>query len=590
MSTNRTDRGEHYDVLVVGSGFGGSVAALRLTQKGYRVGVLEAGRRFADEDFAATSWDLKKFLWAPALGLKGIQRIHLLRDVLILAGAGVGGGSLNYANTLYRPRSDAFYADPQWAHLTDWRAELAPHYDVAERMLGVVTNPTTTPVDELYREVAQEMGVGETFRLAPVGVFFGRAGAKEPGVEVQDPYFGGHGPRRTGCLECGECMVGCRHGAKNTLVKNYLWFAERGGAQIHPETTVTRIRPRPEGGYAVTTAPTGSRLARRRTFTADQVVLAAGAWGTQHLLHRLKRDGDLPHLSDRLGELTRTNSEALLGALRPSATVGPDLTRGVAITSSFHPDADTHVEPVRYGVGQNAMGLLTSPYLVDGAAPDVDGVVPAATTRGRLRRAAAFLRALTTEPRAMVGQVTGLRTWSQRTSIALVMQTIDNSITVRAGRGLLGGYRLTSGPGHGRPNPTWIPVAHDAVRLLAAKLGGRPGGSVGDIVDIPMTAHFLGGCVIGDSARTGVVDPYHRVHGHPGLHVVDGSTVSANLGVNPSLTITAQAERAMSMWPRRGERDERPGPGTAYRPVGTGPAPVPGTDLPWPAPVSHPQG
>lgn len=566
----------HYDVLVVGSGFGGSVAALRLTQKGYRVGVLEAGRRFADDDFAATSWDLRNFLWAPALGLKGIQRIHLLKDVLVLAGAGVGGGSLNYANTLYHPSSDAFYRDPQWAHITDWRAELAPHYAVAERMLGVIINPSTSPVDELYRAVAEEMGVGGTFRPAPVGVYFGRDGVKEPGVEVDDPYFGGQGPRRTGCLECGECMVGCRYGAKNTLVKNYLWFAERGGARIHPETTVTRVRPRSDGGYAVTTVRSGRRFGGRRTYTADQVVLAAGAWGTQHLLHRLKRDGDLPHLSDRLGALTRTNSEALLGAARPSGAEGPDLTRGVAITSSFHPDPDTHVEPVRYGIGQNAMALLTVPYLVDGAAPDADGVVPTATTLGRLRRATRFLRAAAKEPRALVAHVAGLGSWSERTSIALVMQTIDNSITVRAGRGLLGRYRLTSGPGHGRPNPTWIPVAHDAARRLAARLGGSPGGSIGDVLDIPMTAHFLGGCVIGESADTGVVDPYHRVHGHPGLHVVDGSTVSANLGVNPSLTITAQAERAMSMWPRRGAPDQRPAPGAAYRPVGAGPARVPG--------------
>lgn len=575
--------GLHHDVLVVGSGFGGSVAALRLAEKGYRVAVLEAGRRFADEDFAATSWDLRRFLWAPALGLKGIQRIHLLRDVLVLAGAGVGGGSLNYANTLYRPQADAFYRDPQWAAITDWREELAPHYDVAERMLGVVTNPQATPVDEVYRAVAQEMGVGDSFRLAPVGVLFGRDGRKEPGVEVGDPYFGGEGPRRRGCIECGECMVGCRFNAKNTLVKNYLWFAEREGATIHAETTVTRVRPLPAGGYAVSTARSGTWLARapwrrgsRATWTADHVVLAAGTWGTQHLLHRMRRDGDLPGLSDRLGQLTRTNSEALLGAMRAPGVTGPDLTRGVAITSSFHPDPDTHVEPVRYGVGQNAMGLLTSPYLVDGAAPGQDGVVPAATGRGRLRRALGWLRAAAREPRELMAMVRGLPTWSERTSIALVMQTLDNSITVRAGRGLLGRYRLTSGPGHGRPNPTWIPVAHDAVRRVAHRLGGRAGGSIGDIVDVPMTAHFLGGCVIGDSPQSGVVDPYHRVYGHPGLHVVDGAAISANLGVNPALTITAQAERAMSMWPEKGQADERPTTGAAYRRMPGRPGRVPG--------------
>lgn len=554
----------HTDVIVVGSGFGGSVAALRLREKGYAVTVLEAGRRFADADFAATSWDLRRFLWLPALGLRGIQRIHLLKDVLILAGAGVGGGSLNYANTLYRPQSDAFYDDPQWAGIADWRAELASHYDTAERMLGVVTNPTMTAADELYRSVAQEMGVGHTFRLAPVGVFFGRDGRQEPGVEVEDPYFGGEGPRRTGCLECGECMVGCRFGAKNTLVKNYLWFAERLGARIVADTTVTRIRPRPEGGYAVTTVPSGPPLVRwlggrpgrplrrPRTLTADHVVLAAGAWGTQHLLHRLKRDGDLPHLSDRLGVLTRTNSEALLGAMRPATAAGPDFTRGVAITSSFHPDEQTHIEPVRYGRGQNAMGLLSTPYLVDGAADPARG--------SRLRRAAGWVRTAARDPRHLVDHVRTLDRWSERTTIALVMQSLDNSITVRAGRGLFG-YRLTSGPGHGEPNPTWIPVAHDAVRRIARRVGGRAGGGVGDIVNIPMTAHFIGGCVIGETARTGVVDPYHRVHGHPGLHIVDGSTISANLGVNPSLTITAQAERAMSLWPRKGEPDQRPEPG-----------------------------
>ncbi|MFB9733164.1 FAD-dependent oxidoreductase [Ornithinimicrobium kibberense] len=555
---------EHTDVLVVGSGFGGSVAALRLREKGYAVTVLEAGRRFADEDFAATSWDLRRFLWAPALGLRGIQRIHLLRDVLVLAGAGVGGGSLNYANTLYRPRSDAFFRDPQWAHVTDWRAELDPHYDTAERMLGVVTNPTVTPVDALYRRVAEEMGVGESFRAAPVGVFFGRDGALEPGVEVDDPYFGGAGPRRRGCLECGECMVGCRHGAKNTLVKNYLFLAERLGARIVPDTTVTRIRPRPQGGYVVTTVPTGTRLTRlrpgaRHTRTADHVVLAAGTWGTQHLLHRLRRDGDLPHLSDRLGELTRTNSEALLGATRPRDAAGPDLTRGVAITSSFHPDEHTHVEPCRYGRGQNAMGLLSTPFLADGDPdPGTSG------TAARVRRAGRWLRAAAADPGGLVDHVLGLSRWSERTTIALVMQTLDNSITVRAGRGPLGRYRLTSGRGHGAPSPTWIPVAHEAVRRMARHLSGRPGSAVGDVLNVPMTEHFLGGCVIGDSPATGVVDPYHRVHGHPGLHVVDGSTISANLGVNPSLTITAQAERAMAMWPCRGEPDPRPTPGQGY--------------------------
>ena len=343
----------HYDVLVVGSGFGGSVTALRLTEKGYRVGVLEAGRRFADEDFAKTSWDLSKFVWAPKLGCMGIQRIHVLPDILVLAGAGVGGGSLNYANTLYEPKSDSFYRDRQWSHITDWRSELAPFYDQAKRMLGVVRNPTMTPSDEVIKQVADEMGVGETFALTPVGVFFGRDGAKEPGVEVDDPHFGGAGPARRGCIECGECMTGCRHGAKNTLVKNYLHLAEKAGAQVHPERTVTSVRPRDGGGYAVDTVRTGAwrAAATRRTYTADQVVLAAGTWGTQQLLHRLKATGLLPRVSDRLGVLTRTNSEALGGPRRAGATA----TRSTSPGASPSPPRSTRMSsptPSRCGTAR----------------------------------------------------------------------------------------------------------------------------------------------------------------------------------------------------------------------------------------------
>jgi cholesterol oxidase len=553
MSARPTTAGGHYDVLVIGSGFGGSVAALRLIEKGYSVGVLEAGRRWADADFAATSWDLKRFLWAPRLGLTGVQRIHALPDVVVLAGAGVGGGSLNYANTLYEPQSPAFYDDPQWAHITDWRAELAPYYDQARRMLGVVANPTTTLADEINRRVAEQMGVADTFRTAPVGVFFGTDGRKQPGVEVDDPYFGGAGPPRRGCLEVGECMVGCRHNAKNTLVKNYLYLAERAGAVVHPQTTAIRVTPRPPGGYTVEGVRSGAWRSNRsrRVFTADQVVFAAGTWGTQHLLHRLKRDGDLPHLSDRLGVLTRTNSEALAGAIaRLRDRTRYDFTAGVAITSSFHPDEHTHIEPVRYGKGQNAMGLLTT-LMTDGG--------------GRLPRPVKWLGQVLRHPLRLVAHYAGLGSWSQRTTIALVMQTLDNSITVRPGRGLFGRYKLTSTHGDGLANPTWIPAANDAVRRMAAQIRGYPAGSLAEIFDIPMTAHFLGGCTIGESAATGVIDPYHRVHGHPGLHIVDGSTISANLGVNPSLTITAQAERAMSLWPNNGQEDPRPPAGAGYR-------------------------
>jgi cholesterol oxidase len=527
-----------YDVIVIGSGFGGSVAALRLAEKGYRVAVLEAGRRFTPETLPKNSWHLRRFVWAPKLGCTGIQRIHLLKDCVILAGAGVGGGSLNYANTLYEP-PQPFYDDPQWAHITDWRDELAPHFAQAKRMLGVVPNPTTTPSDVEMQRLATQFGKADTYRPTPVGVFFGRDGAKEPGATVPDPFFGGAGPERTGCTECGECMTGCRHGAKNTLVTNYLYLAENNGAEIHPLTTVTDVRPRREGGYEVRTVRTGGWLARTgRTFTADQVVFAAGTYNTQKLLHAL-RETSLPAISPRLGYLTRTNSESLLGVRVPRPR--HDYTRGVAITSSWHPDENTHIEPVRYGKGSNAMGLLNT-LMTEGG-----------TRRHRWWQ---FLLALLRNP--LLVRLLIPRKWSERVIILLVMQTLDNSITVRRVRTRLGLTKLTSEQGEGEPNPTWIPVANRAARQLAENVGGIPGGTWGDLMNIPMTAHFIGGCAIGDSPATGVVDPYHRLYGHPGLHVVDGSTLSANLGVNPSLSITAQAERAMALWPNKGEPDQRP--------------------------------
>lgn len=537
----------HYDVLVIGSGFGGSVSALRLTEKGYRVGVLEAGARFEDADFPATSFDAKKFLFAPALGMYGIQRIDMVKDCLILAGAGVGGGSLVYANTLYEPL-DAFYRDPSWAHIADWKSELAPYYDQAKRMLGVVDNPRHTPADEVMKKVADQMGVGDTFHPTPVGVFFGGPDATA-GEEVPDPFFGGAGPARNACLNCGECMTGCRHNAKNTLVKNYLHLAEQAGAVVHPLTTVTRVRPREGGGYEVTARWTKAKLSRRtatKTFTADQVIFSAAALGTQKLLHQLKGEGDLPHVSDRLGVLTRTNSEAILGALAPDTST--DYTEGVAITSSWHPDAVTHIEPCRYGKGSNAMALLQT-VLAD----EVPG-----TPRTRT-----WLKELWAQRRT-AWDLFDFRHWSERTVVALVMQTLDNSITTRGVKGRFG-WRMTSEQGHGLPNPTYIPVAYDAVRRMADVMGGTPGGNIGEPFDRPLTAHFIGGCTIGDSPETGVVDPWQRLFGHEGLHVVDGSAVSANLGVNPSLTITAQAERAMAFWPNKGEADPRPALGATYR-------------------------
>ncbi|RFS86248.1 GMC family oxidoreductase [Actinomadura spongiicola] len=552
---------QDFDVLVVGSGFGGSVSALRLVEKGYRVGVIEAGRRFDTGEPGArypelpkTNWRVSRYLWAPALGLTGIQRIHLIRGkkssrVMVLAGAGVGGGSLNYANTLYVP-PEPFFKDRQWAHITDWQDELTPYYEQARRMLGVVQNPTTTEADKVMRRVADRMGRGDTFVPTPVGVYFGEG----PGVESADPYFGGAGPRRRGCSECGECMVGCRHGAKNMLTENYLYLAEKAGARVMPLSRVTSVRP-VDGGYEVEIVRTGSFGRDRKTFTAGQVVFAAGTYGTQKLLHKLKATGRLPNLSDRLGALTRTNSEAILGGGRAGGRPGPDYSTGVAITSSFHPAPDTHIEPVRYGRGSNLLGGLQT-LLVDGDRPG----------EKHTPRLVKFVRQVVRRPRDML-QMLNVRRWSERTVIALVMQTRDNSITLRPRRGPFG-WDVRADTGHGEPNPTWIPEGHEATRLVAEEIGGIPGGTWGDLFDVPMTAHFLGGCAIGDSAETGVIDPYHRVYGHPGLHVVDGSAVSANLGVNPSLTITAQAERAMAFWPNRGEDDPRPAVGAPYRRLG----------------------
>ena len=544
-----------YDVIVVGSGFGGSVAALRLAEKGYRVHVLEAGRRFADHELAKTSWDLRNYLWAPRLGCFGIQRIHKLPDVLILAGAGVGGGSLNYAQTLYVPPGP-FFADPQWAHITDWQQELQPHYDTASSMLGVVTNPCDGVAEQVMRDAAEEMGVSDTFSKTPVGVFFG-----EPDKTVPDPYFGGAGPARTGCTECGNCMVGCRVGAKNTLVKNYLALAEKLGVTIEPLRTVTRVGVYPgtenatQPVYRVQHERTGAWVRpERRVITARQVVLAAGTWGTQTLLHAMRDEGELPKLSPRLGTLTRTNSEAILGATARHAPTDIDLTHGVAITSSFYPDDHTHVENCRYGRGSNAMGAMSSI------------AVPGNTGRPRMVQ---FLMEVAKHP-VMFLRDLWLYRWSERIIIGLVMQSKDNSLTVSGRKGLFG-RTLTSRQGHGEPNPTYLPIAHQSMEVIArhlTKKSGQPayaGGSLSEIADIPMTAHFLGGAPISDSPEQGVVDPYQRVWGYPGLSVVDGAAISANLGVNPSLTITAQAERTFALWPNAGEADPRPGQREPYR-------------------------
>jgi cholesterol oxidase len=536
------------DVAIIGSGFGGSVSALRLVEKGYDVTVLEAGKRWDAQTLPRSNWAVHRYLWFPRLGLRGIQRFTLLKDVLVAHGVAVGGGSVVYANTLYQPLS-AYFDDPAWADITDWRAETAPFYDQARRMLGVTTVPFRTTADDILHEVGEDLGVGDTFHATDVGVWFGT-----PGETVTDPYFGGAGPDRTGCIRCGNCMVGCKHGAKNSLDTNYLHLAESRGARVQPERQVVDLEPLTGGGYRVTHVRSTGLLGRRdrRTLTAEQVVLSAGALGTQKLLFRLRAAGRLPHVSPRLGELTRTNSEAITVATADRPRAG--LAEGVAIGSSIHPDADTHIEVVRYGRGSNLVyGLAT--MMVDGG--------------GRLPRPVRFLLTLLRHPVRFLRSLS-TRRWSERSIMLLTMQSLDNSLRTRLTRGPFGGH-LTSRQGHGAPNPTWIPVANEATRRTADKLGGQPMGSIFEAtMDVPTTAHIIGGCPIGTTPDRGVVDPYHRVHGHPGLSIADGSIITANLGVNPSLSITAMAERAVALWPNRGEADPRPPLGAAYarlRPV-----------------------
>lgn len=532
--------------MVIGSGFGGSVAALRLAEKGYRVLVLEAGARFADHDFAKTSWNLKKFLYFPRFGLLGIQRIDLLSNVMIMSGAGVGGGSLVYANTLYRP-SMQFFETGSWAGITNWHSTLEPYYRQAENMLGVVTNPFESPSDVAIRKVGERMGFGETYRPTPVGVYFG-GGA---GVAVEDPFFGGAGPARRGCTNCGECMTGCRHNAKNTLVKNYLYLAENHGVEVRALTRVVDFE-RIDGGWQIQTRAT-ARGGSGGKITADQIVVAAGALGTAKLLQRVRAAGHLPNISDALGANTRTNSESLLGVVSNNKNL--DFSGGSAITSSIYPEPDTHIEPVRYGKGSNFMAVLQS-VMASGVKPDANGNHAAPNP--------ARLLVVTLKNLARLPRFYNLRHWSERTLILLVMQARDNSLTTYLKRSLLGGKRLTSKQGHGEPNPSWVPVGHAFARELAKDIDGTPGAVTTEAFGIPMTAHFLGGATISATPENGVVDPYLRVHGEPGLHIFDGSTLSANPGVNPSLSITAQAEWACAHWPNIGEKDSRPTPGAAF--------------------------
>jgi cholesterol oxidase len=525
-----TSRKHDYDWLVIGSGFGGSVSALRLAEKGYTVGILECGRRFADSEFAERMSQLRRSVWMPRLGLKGTLRMTAFKDVLILSGSGVGGGSLVYAQTLYRAKP-AFFE--RWHQVSGAQPpDLDASYDVAERMLGVVEHPFRTPVDELLQQVADDMGCGDTFTPTHVGVYFG-----EPGVTVSDPYFGGEGPDRTGCISCGQCMLGCKEGAKNTLPKNYLHFAERLGVQIEPERTVTSIRPLGGGdgseGYAVTSERSGAWVRKdRRTITAGGVIVAAGALGTNLLLARCKASGDLPGISDRLGQLVRTNSESLTAVTVPEDR---GWSQSISITGSIHPDPDSHSEAVTYGTGGDLFGLAFTLLTPDGT---------------RLTRPLKLVGRILRHP-VRFAQSTDPRGWSRRSVLTGIMQTLDGSLQLVPKRGRLGSsLRLTTRQDPEHPNPTFLPLANEVAQRMADRAGGIAQSWITEAaLSKPVTAHILGGVVPAANAERGVIDMDHRVFGYENLLVCDGSAIPANPGVNPSLTITAMTERVMETVP-----------------------------------------
>jgi cholesterol oxidase len=517
------------DFAIVGSGFGGSVSALRLSEKGYRVKVLEMGKRWSHRNFAKTTWQGLKYFWAPTFGAYGILQMTMVKDAFFLHGAGVGGGSLVYANTLLVPPDDAF-ADARWVGL-DWKADLAAHYDKAKKMLGAVKSPFVVETDRLLKGIADEMGRGHTFHHATVGVFFG-----EPGKTVPDPYFGGEGPERTGCTRCGGCMVGCRVGAKNTLDWNYLWLAEKKGCTIDPKSRVIDVRPLDGGGYELTIEQSVGWRHPRRKLRARGVVFSAGSYGTVELLMKCREKGSLPRLSDQLGSYLRTNSEALLAVRSRKKDV--DYSKGLAITSGVFVDDSTHIEIVRYPEGSDAMGSLLTVLTDDGPFfPRWLRMIG-----NILRRPLHFLRTI-----VPIG-------WAKKTAILLVMQPLDNHLRYKLRRRWWWpfGKKLDTERGTSKPAPVYIPIANQIARRMAEKMDGVPQSGLIEVVgNKASTAHILGGCPIGLSPEDGVVDTSSRVFGYDDLYVVDGSIIPANLGVNPSLTITAMAERAMSLVPAK---------------------------------------
>ncbi|MCZ4578704.1 GMC family oxidoreductase [Gordonia amicalis] len=506
------------DVIVVGSGFGGAVSALRLAEQGRRVLVLEQGRRHSPEDLLAARTDPRKYLWMPELGLKGFFWQRVLRHVGIIGGAGVGGGSIVWAGVLLEPKEE-FFTDPAWPEVVDgWRAQLTAHYRTAARMLGRETTRFVGEMDRHLETTAEKMGAGQTYGPTPMAIWFGAPG--EEGVTVPDPFFDGEGPDRTGCRLCGACLIGCPYGSKNTLDLNYLWLAKRRGVRISPDTRVETVAAMPEGGYEV-------RTADGEVLRAAEVVLAAGVLGTVELLFRSREQGLLPHVSPRLGHGVRTNSEAITAVLADDPNA--DLTRGPTISSEFYPDEATHVTQNRY-VGGWHMRLQLGPL--------IDGEVPS-----RRRRAA--LAELGRHPFRQLRLMTA-RNFIERLSVFTVMQNVENEIRLVMDRSPVTPWRrvLRSRTGGAAPAPSYLPQANEVARRFAESVGGRPLNLLLESVGgKSITAHVLGGAAMGTDASDGVIDTDHQVFGHPGLYVVDGSSIPANVGVNPSLTITAMAER-----------------------------------------------
>jgi cholesterol oxidase len=519
------------DVAVIGSGFGGSVSALRLAEKGWRVAVLEQGRELDAAALEEAGSSARALAWAPSLGFTGFFAQDVFRHVGIVRGIGVGGGSLVYAAVLLQPRAE-FYRDPAWSALSpDWEQELAPHYATAARMLGAAPDPHRGLQDEWLQATAERLGAGATFGTVPQGIYFG-----DPSGPVADPFFGGQGPARTGCSLCGRCITGCAHGAKNTLDKNYLHLARRLGVEVLPERQVTHLEPLPGGGYLVHQRHPwlGSRV--HAPLRARQVVLAAGVLGTLEILFASRdRHRTLPDLPASLGEHVRTNSEAVVGILGDDESL--DITRGPTISSHFYPDAITHITQNRFPASYAFMRWYFGP-LVDGARP--------------LRRALRALLEFVSSPRRATRSFFA-RHWHRRLSVLTVMQHADNELAFGYGRSALRGFRhgLLSRVQRGGRSPSYLPQANAAARAFAEVSGGTPlNNLLESLGDLSVTAHVLGGAVMAARPEDGVIDADHQVFGHPGLYVVDGSAVPANVGVNPSLTITALAERFASRFHR----------------------------------------